>query len=123
MDGFNGNSGVIVLAATNTPKILDSTLLRPWWFDRQGCALFMVGFFCDLFMVGFFCDFRFMLGYHTSFLPSSRYFSLGKFTFLPFILFLSACVLLKLCKIQWTKYKLDIYMHCSFGWTEVCKFT
>ncbi|MFS7970305.1 hypothetical protein Hanom_Chr09g00819481 [Helianthus anomalus] len=64
MDGFNGNSGAIVLAATNTPKIFDSTLLGPWWFDRQECALFMVGFFCD---------FRFMLGYHTSFLPSSSF--------------------------------------------------
>ncbi|PON34143.1 Spastin [Parasponia andersonii] len=35
MDGFSGNSGVIVIAATNRPEILDSALLRPDRFDRQ----------------------------------------------------------------------------------------
>ncbi|HRI21633.1 MAG TPA: ATP-dependent zinc metalloprotease FtsH, partial [Panacibacter sp.] len=35
MDGFGGDSGVIILAATNRPDVLDSALLRPGRFDRQ----------------------------------------------------------------------------------------
>ena len=35
MDGFEGNAGVIVLAATNIPDVLDKALLRPGRFDRQ----------------------------------------------------------------------------------------
>ena len=35
MDGFNGNSGIIVMAATNRADVLDPALLRPGRFDRQ----------------------------------------------------------------------------------------
>ena len=35
MDGFTGNEGVVVLAATNCPEILDPALLRAGRFDRR----------------------------------------------------------------------------------------
>ena len=35
MDGFGANSGIIIIAATNRPDVLDPALLRPGRFDRQ----------------------------------------------------------------------------------------
>lgn len=35
MDGFDGNEGIIIIAATNRPDVLDAALLRPGRFDRQ----------------------------------------------------------------------------------------
>jgi len=35
MDGFEGNEGRIIIAATNRPDVLDPALLRPGRFDRQ----------------------------------------------------------------------------------------
>lgn len=46
MDGFEGNTGIIVIAATNRADILDNALLRPGRFDRQ------VRLYNDISMVG-----------------------------------------------------------------------
>jgi cell division protease FtsH len=35
MDGFEANEGIILIAATNRPDVLDPALLRPGRFDRQ----------------------------------------------------------------------------------------
>src|SRR3546814_11914735 len=35
MDGFDANEGIIIIAATNRPDVLDPALLRPGRFDRQ----------------------------------------------------------------------------------------
>ena len=40
MDGFEANEGIIIIAATNRPDVLDPALLRPGRFDRAGCRSF-----------------------------------------------------------------------------------
>jgi cell division protease FtsH len=35
MDGYEGKEGIIVLAATNLPEVIDKALIRPGRFDRQ----------------------------------------------------------------------------------------
>jgi ATPase family associated with various cellular activities (AAA) len=44
MDGFEGNTGIIVIAATNRADILDNALLRPGRFDRQVCCFCFCSF-------------------------------------------------------------------------------
>lgn len=51
MDGFSANSGVIVIAATNRPEILDSALLRPGRFDRQVSERLFGKFILFVFMI------------------------------------------------------------------------
>jgi hypothetical protein len=53
MDGFEGNTGIIVIAATNRADILDPALLRPGRFDRQVCgkALLAGGMWLSTYLV------------------------------------------------------------------------
>ena len=61
MDGFEGHEGIIVIAATNRPDVLDPALLRPGRFDRQVALVFLTSAAVNKFLRFIFAKYQWLI--------------------------------------------------------------